>query len=145
MPTYAEPSNNHASLGCEYCGAVATTRLTITMDFGLRVCDAHIPDGKRDNNAWLHQRRAVKLSDFCDAFPAVAQMQFEKGILVADSLIQKRRGAWQLVLRLPNDFEGTTDYPVHKLPDAEQMLSALDKGFYLTDYQAYRAAAAASK
>lgn len=48
---------------CMYCHAEDTRTVQIEHMFGLKVCDSHVANAKRDCNAWLHEKNLVRFKD----------------------------------------------------------------------------------
>lgn len=113
---------------CDYCSAVATAEVHATdRQFGILTCHIHEPLGKRDVNAYFHRECAVRVSEFCAAFPDAAAVPN----IMMDSFILKRRGAWLFPTSQPG-IRSVVPVPV----TVPNHLLSLNLGFYLRDYLA---------
>lgn len=57
---------------CMYCFAEDTNAALIDAQFGLKVCDTHMPNGKRDCKAYLHTNKMVRVRD-AESHPVVGR------------------------------------------------------------------------
>jgi len=150
---------------CEYCGQTNTAQETVMYLFGIKTCNEHIRLAKKDCEAYMHERKMVKINDalrtpvlkeffeYLDEFPVKRTSGvIENGwsILMNDAHISFFKETWNIHVCNKSDInkkipisEFLNDEIIEAMPNpppkelVERVIDILNEGVYKSSYLIY--------